>query len=280
MLKTINLFTLCLLSSLFSQAQDTGKTHYNLRVSYHIGLQFFGLQSAEQINHQNLAQELGNTPGFIHNKTFGPTLLHQVSVSAATFKNKTWRIGLAGGWGKNEITSYAYKADANKDLIIEYKSITEYKSLLFGYYFQKDLLLKKWGAVSVLAGFNPLGTFTAETGIIINEKNSTSGALRTMNYNASGNYTFGTTREGVLMLFDNPKIGIEYSVKLYGRMQFTAHYSYLWGNTMINDFYGISNRFVIPFRDSKSRFPSRNRAWRKDFWGSNLSVGISVKLSK
>lgn len=68
----------------------------------------------------------------------------------------------------------------------------------------------------------------------------------------------------VLMLFDAPRIGFDYSLNVYKGFSLNASYTYWLGGGVINNFYNLFSK----------------RQYSKDFYGSNTSVGISYALFK
>jgi hypothetical protein len=98
--------------------------------------------------------------------------------------------------------------------------------------------------------------------------------------NAGSGGRGGSIRSGILELFDNPKIGIDYRLKIYKNLSVNINYSYWLFGSMINDLYGLTKNYIVKFKDYKFVVPMRNRIFRYDMYSHNISVGLSLKLYK
>ncbi|KAB2914508.1 MAG: hypothetical protein F9K23_13860 [Bacteroidetes bacterium] len=279
MLRNISIFFIfaCTIQAVF--ADDTLRK-FNIRANYSANYQFFTLNGAENATLLFLADKMTTTNGFFEKGAFKPTLLQQVSLSAAIFKNKTWYVGLKGYWGQNEVSSNGYIANLTDNTIEQYKCRSWFKIWYMGYYVQKEFRIKKRGTISPYIGFFPNTSFYMETSITKKATDIETGRLVTDLNMRGGSQGFGSRREGILMLFDNPQIGVDFSLKLLPYILLTASYSYLWYNSVINDLYSSESRYIIPFENSQTRPPLKLRGIQKEFFSSGISLGLAFQLYK
>lgn len=271
----VSLYCLCYICS---AAQDTlpKSKRLNIYLSYKVGLQNFKLDRIE--NHINY-QLRRNIPTEVDadKVTFPTTIVNQVSLGASIFKNKKWFLNLDVFWGKNNIISKGYSTDKNGDnYIVTVK--TNFKFIYSGYSIGREIPLNKWGTVAPFIGFyvNWKTYYYMNTDYQVNDKTTNEKLYWGKHPTDAGNpYRYGSPY--ILWLFDNPKLGVNYSVKLLNHTHISLSYSYWFGNAYANEVYGLSDDYIIK---NINRRLTKNSPFHKDLYSHNISVGLTFKLLK
>lgn len=270
------LYSLCYICSAAQDTLPKGK-RLNIHLSYKVGLQNFKLDGIENDINYQLIRNMPNRVGKTDKVTFPATIVNQVSLGASIFKNKKWFLNLDVFWGKNIITSYGYSTDKNGDPYTATVK-TNFKFIYSGYSIGREIPLNKWGTVAPFIGFyvNWKTYYYRDSYYKVNDKTTNEQLY-------SGSYSTGTGnpyRNGspyILWLFDNPKLGVNYSVKLLNHTYLNCSYSYWFGNAYANEGYSLSDNAIIK---NINRRLTKKDPFHKDLYSHNISVGLTFKLLK
>lgn len=259
-----------------SVAQDTVSKRWNVKASYTAGLQSLRLNGVEDHirNHLRRYQpSLSNFEGI----SFPVTPINQISLSASVFKNKKWFLHLDAFWGNNYLTTKGYSVDANDDIYIA-EGKTSFKFIYTGYSLSRQFKLNKWGVIAPFIGFyvNWKTYYHISSYYQVNDKSSNEKLYSGQYPSNTGNpYRYGSPY--ILWLLDNPKLGLNYEVKLLNHTYLNLSYSYWFGNTYANELYGLSNNYIIK---RTNRPLTKENKFHDDLYSHNISVGLTFKLLK
>lgn len=274
MKKTITIIALCF--SLAAGAQDAQTARMRTTLSFSGGLQFFKLNSLEEIN-ENALQYNMPFVGYYETEKFSPTVLYTAKASFPVFKSHLWMFEISGNYGKNRIEGQGFSSDVNNNNVKSTSSI-DYEIISVGYGIKTNISLGRYGIIQPTIGFHLI----EDTYYINSVKKSwnrntgeTRGEIKTNENHWGSSNLF--TRTGILMLFDNPKIGLDYQLPISRRFNFLFSYSYWRANAFINDAYGISKRLLINYNGAEYY---HYRKGKDDLYSMNLSLGLSVQLRK
>ena len=268
----------CSLCCMYSAAQDTlpkGK-RLNIYLSYNIGLQTFKLGWLENLTRGRLERNMP-TAGEVENINFPATVINQLSIGGSIFKNKKWFLHLDAVWGKNNIISQAYSTDTfgNRYVIT---ANSDFKVLYTGYFIRREIPLGKRGTVAPFIAFYM--HWGAPARVYINYRvydAATNEQIQSSKgFGGSGEpYRYGSPY--ILWLFDNPKLGLNYNIKLFNHTYLNLNYSYWWANAYANELYSLSGYI---FKPKNGRRTTKDHTFHKDLYSHNISVGLTFKLLK
>jgi hypothetical protein len=275
MRKAIYIIIACMFSHCLF-AQDSTVRRLNIKASYSIGMQTFRLNGLETLID---AQLKDNTPNSTRteNVSFSPTLVNRVSLSASIFNNKKWFLHLDGIWGSNSLIAYGYSTDANGN---PYKATgkADFNFIYTGQGLSREFDLKKWGKLSPYLGFYLYWKTAFKLKINYEIRNKTTNDIIKTGSEAGGSdnpYRYGSPY--IFLLFDNPKLGLNYEIKIMNHAYFHIDYSYWFGNSYINELYSNTGYILKP---TKGRRTTKDNEFHKDLYSHNISAGLTFKLLK
>ncbi len=260
-------------------AQDTTQKRTNILASYSVGLQNFGFSGLENTINAILERNMP-TEGRTKNTAFPTTIVNRVSVGASIFKNKKWFVHLDGIWGSNSLVAKAYSTDANGNPYTA-TGKADFSFIYTGQSISREFDLGKWGKISPYIGFYLYWktVFKLRVNEEIRDKNTNELLKSGKGIGASDNpYRRGSPY--IFWLFDNPKLGLNYDVKLLNHTYISVNYSYWWGNAFANEAYSLSNNYIIKTPNTANRSLTKNSPFHKDLYSHNISVGLTFKLLK
>lgn len=262
---------------LYSGAQDEQPARLNMMAGYSAGFQFLKLNMLEEVTLNYLKPNISS--GFYNKGKAGPTFFNHIFISASVFRNKTLFLEFDGSWGYNEVTSYGYTADALGNPI-EYKSNVNIRFLYTGYGIRKEINLGKWGVL--MPGLNFYLQYHNHSVVKVNYRviDKANGEIIKTGAKNGGSTGYGFHGSRAFFLFENPRLSIDYHVKIANHVYFNFSYSYWMLDGILNDLYGLSNTWIVKFRNSHRIPAGRNREFAYDLYSHNISVGLCFKLNK
>lgn len=261
------------------KAQDSTRKRTNILASYTIGLQGFGLSGLENLIDAKLRRNMP-TQSRTEGLSFPVTVVNRISVGASIFKNKKWFLHLDGVWGSNSLTSFGYSADANGNPYVA-TATTNFSFIYTGQGLSREFDLGKWGKISPYIGFYLYWktVFDLDIDYKIRDKITDEIIKKGNGIGASENpYRRGSPY--IFWFFDNPKLGLNYDIKLLNHTYLSLNYSYWWANAYANEGYSLLNNYIIKNTNNANRRLTKEDQYHKDLYSHNISLGLTFKLLK
>jgi hypothetical protein len=240
------------------KAQDKKSVRLNLLVDYAAGLQFMPLSGFE-LQNRLFVRDKNPAGSFYNDHGFKPTIMQKVSIATTPFKSKKWYLEFNFFWGKNQAECYGYVID-NPNVIKKVTSIEKISFSGIGIGIKREIKLNSWSKIMPKLYFVPLfgGTYENKTTYVA--LNKTTGEQIGADF-IDGTAGIITSPANYHMLFFDPTLGVDYSIKLRKGFSFNICYSFWFKGT-------------LPGLYRKSLSKDRN------FGGNNISLGVSYKLFK
>lgn len=271
--KVIYIFVFCF-GYIGSQAQDTARKRTNISVSYSVGVQSFGLNGLENSIRAILERNMP-TQGRTSDISFPTTIVNRVSIGASIFKNKNWFLHLDGVWGSNSLTATGYSTDANGNPFTA-NGKADFSFIYTGHSISREFDLGKWGKISPYIGFylywKTVFKLDVQNEVRDKSTNEIIQSGKGVGFSASP-YRRGSPY--IFWLFDNPKLGLNYDIKLLDHTYLSLNYSYWWANAYANEVYSLSNSYIV---EVSNRSLTKKDPFHKDLYSHNISVGLTFKL--
>jgi hypothetical protein len=263
---------------LYSGAQDEKPPRLNVIAGYSAGFLFFKLNGIEESTEGYLKENM-DFKGFYSRGNFKPTFLNRIYASASIFKNKSLFLELDAHWGGNKVTSYGYTSDALGNPM-EYTSTADINLTYVSYGLRKEINLGTCGTLMPGLNFYTHWNNKGVAKVAYKVLDKSTGEVIKAGGGNGGSVGYGFRGSRILSFFLNPRLSIDYHVKIINHVYFNLSYSYWFLDGVPEDLYGLSNKWLIKFRNSNRIPAGRNRNLAFDLYSHNISVGLCFKLRK